>query len=229
MVRDLWPGLADGAFAGRLEVVAGTSLAVFAGSDGTGGLQVFVTDGSAPNTRALGSVGSGPGVGAAELAEFTAIGSQVWFRANDGITGLEPWLLTVGGGAASVSTYGVGCRGSAVLEPAIGPVGLPRLGNAGFAVEVANGRPRAAAVLNLGLFPNNVPLGACRLLVGLPQIPFATVTTDGRGIARTALPIPQDGALHGLSLFGQYAILDPNGQLFGVAALSDGLQLTIGN
>src|SRR5690606_21793700 len=185
-----WAGSADGVVAYTLEVVSGTGLAVFAGSNGTTGLQVFVSDGTAANTVQLGSVGSRPGIGATILAEFTSIGQQVWFRANDGITGLAPWLLTIGGGAAPVSTYGTGCRGSAVLDPAIGAVGLPQLGNAGFAVDVQNGRPSSAAVLNIGFFPNNTPLGTCRLLVSFPLIPLGTVFTNAQGVAITPIPIP---------------------------------------
>jgi hypothetical protein len=42
------------------------------------------------------------------------------------------------------------------------------------------------------------------------------------------LSIPNDPRLVGVMLFGQWAVADPQGQLRGFAALSDGLLMRLG-
>jgi hypothetical protein len=83
-------------------------------------------------------------------------------------------------------------------------------------------------VLNGGFAPSALSFGACSLLVQLPVIPLATVQTTAVGGGSVTLSIPNDPRLVGVMLFGQWAVADPQGQLRGFAALSDGLLMRLG-
>ena len=120
-------------------------------------------------------------------------------------------------------------RSKTMAIPQIGAVGSPLLGNSTFAVDVRNALPGSTAVLDLAFFPSNTAVGGCRVFLGLPLISMAPVPVGATGRAVTPLPIPTDPALAGLQLFGQYAVADPQGQLFGLASLSDGLRMVLGN
>ena len=55
------------------------------------------------------------------------------------------------------------------------------------------------------------------------------VPTVAAGSGSLAVPIPNAPTLAGRSLFLQWAVLDPQGPLFGDFALSGGLQVQLGN
>ena len=169
------------------------------------------------------------GSGAIELGEFTTLGGDTWFWADEGITGREPWRISIQGVLAGTATYGLGCAGTAGAVPQIGAVGLPQLGNAGFAITVGNGLPLTAGIVVAGTAPTNIPIGACRVLVAPPWVTLPTVFLGPNGAASTPLPIPADPTLAGTLLYGQYLVLDPAGQFLAFASLSNGLSLLLGN
>ena len=80
----------------------------------------------------------------------------------------------------------------------------------------------------LGIFFTPFLVGACRLLVQFPVLPLGTVVTDTQGRAALPLQVPNDAGLIGANLFSQWAVVDPRGELLGVAVLSDGLSLLFG-
>ena len=130
---------------------------------------------------------------------------------------------------AFVQSYGRGCRGSGGAVPTIGAVGLPRIGNAAFAVDVTDAAPNALTVANVGFGPSNLNLFGCPLLIQAPLIGLGSATSDATGAATVAFPIPNDPGFVGVALFGQFVVLDPGATLLGVAALSDGLTMLLGN
>ena len=62
-----------------------------------------------------------------------------------------------------------------------------------------------------------------------PWIEMPAILTDPNGFGRTPTPVPADPLLVGGRIYGQYVVVDPNGLFFGVASMSNGLELIIGN
>ena len=228
-VKDIYPGAPNGVLAGTLRARTGTNEVVFGATDGNDGLQVWVSDGTALGTHQVGKIGPWAGSGAVELGEFTTLGADTWFWCDDGITGREPWRISITGVVASVSTYGLGCAGTGNLVPAASAVGLPRLGNSGFALRGSNGLPLALSIYFLSSLPSNVPIGTCQVLIGQPLLSMPAALTDPFGTALSALPIPLSPVFAGVTFYGQWLVLDGNGALLGLGALSNGLSFTIGN
>jgi ELWxxDGT repeat protein len=202
---------------------------IFAGSDGTDGLQIWVSDGTQAGTHQQGKIGPWAGSGAVDLGAFTEIGSDTWFWCDDGVTGKEPWRITLGGPLASVATYGTGCRGTGNLAPQIGAQGLPQLGNAAFGFGLSSAATNAFAVLNISFLPGNAYVGGnCYLYLGQPIVSLPGQLTSPVGAASAPLPIPSDPSFAGLSLNGQWLVFDPNGSLFSFATLSNALNVVMG-
>ena len=61
--------LANGVFAGTLRGRANSNSVIFAGADGTDGLQIWVSDGSPAGTHQVGKIGSLVGSGAVDLGQ----------------------------------------------------------------------------------------------------------------------------------------------------------------
>ncbi len=228
-VRDIYPGSPNGVLGSTLRASSANGGVVFAGSDGNDGLQVWVSDGTAVGTTQVGKIGPWAGSGAVDLGEFVESAGDTWFWCDDGITGKEPWRISLQGVVAATTTFGLGCRGTANRVPAIGAVGLPQLGNAGFGIRVTNGLPLTAGIVAVGTAPTAIQFGNCRVLVAPPWTTLPTVFLDGAGAATTPLPIPATPTLAGLSLHAQYLVLDPNGDFLAFAALSNGLSMLLGN
>lgn len=230
-VIDLLPGLGHGVQAGTLIKITGTQFVAFSGSDGVDGLQLWRSDGTLGGTTRLGRMGSLPGSGASIARNFGVVGERLFFTGGvEGSSGEELWVVSLAGlGAAFAGTYGdANCAGTGSLEPRIGAFGLPRIGNAAFAIDVFDARPLAPAIVQLGIGQVDLPLGPCRLLVAPLLLALPPILTNSQGAGRTPLPIPPDQALRGARLTGQYAIVDQNGALFGGLALSDGLLMQLG-
>jgi ELWxxDGT repeat protein len=231
MVADLMPGLGHGVQIGSMIRIPGTRLIAFVGSDGIDGLQLWLSDGTTAGTTRMGRMGLLPGSGASVARNLGVAGERLFFvGGNEGPSGDELWAIQLGNlGAAFAVAYGDGqCPGTGGLKPRIGAFGLPRLGNATFAIDVLDARPSAPAAVQLGLGQTDLPIDACRFLVLPLLISLPPITTDAVGIGRRLLPIPGDMALAGLRLTAQWAIIDPNGALFGSLTLSDGLLMQLG-
>jgi ELWxxDGT repeat protein len=206
--------------------LGGTQL-LFGASDLSGGLQPWRSDGTAANTARVSNFG-GAGYGAVSLAEFFATGARTYSACDDGSNGVEPWLYDPnGGGVGFVLPYGRGCR-LASPPPAIGALDRPTLGNASFALTLAQALPSTAALALLAPGSSSILLGSCRLLLDLPLLPLPLVMTDATGFARLPLPVPGTPTLAGGNLFFQWAIVDPAGGFLGAIAMSNGLQVQIG-
>jgi hypothetical protein len=129
------------------------------------------------------------------------------------------------GSVAAVATFGAGCAGS-TGTPLLSAVGVPRAGNRQFGFWLCNARERAFTFVGFDWQAATIPLGnGCQAL--LPGPVFATAVCDAFGNARIPFPLPADPALHGLLLHGQGVTLDPNGALFGAAAMTAGLRITL--
>jgi hypothetical protein len=123
--------------------------------------------------------------------------------------------------------YGAGCAGTGGLVPAIGATGLPVSGSTGFAVDLAQAAANTNAVLLFSTAPASLSLGSCTVLVTLPAITLAGVSTSASGAASVPLSIP-GGVDLGLAAYMQWVVFDPNGAYANVLALSDGLSIQIG-
>lgn len=228
MVRDLYPGAADGVIAGTVSHLPGTNLAIFAGSDGADGLQVFVSDGTAAGTTQIGKIGLRAGIGAVELAEFTLVQGAVWFRGDDGLTGSEPWRIDLRGVVAATGTNGTGCAGTGGRVPVLDAAGQPRLGNAAFGFQLGNAPPSTFSAVLISAVPSNVLIGTCRLRLAQPILQLPGVLTGATGTAFTPLPIPAVPSYAGLRLYAQAFVVDPQGSLLGIGSLSNGLWALLG-
>ncbi|MFN8827779.1 MAG: hypothetical protein ACK501_22655 [Planctomycetota bacterium] len=228
-VRDIYPGAPSGVLSGTLRARTSTNGVVFAGSDGNDGLQIWVSDGTALGTVQVGKIGPWAGSGAVDIGDFVEAGGDTWFWCDDGITGKEPWRITIQGILASSAVYGVGCGGTNNLVPQIAATGgQPQLGNAAFGIRVTNGLPLSVGVVVAGTAPTLFQIGTCRVLVAPPWITLPAVFLDGAGAGVQPLPIPNDPALTGATLYGQYLVLDPNGQFLQFATLSNALSMLLG-
>jgi ELWxxDGT repeat protein len=228
-VRDIYPGAPNGVPSGTLRARASQNGVVFAASDGNDGLQIWVSDGSPLGTTQVGKIGPWAGSGAVDMGDFVESGSDTFFWCDDGITGKELWRISIQGVIAATQTYGLGCAGTQNRVPAIGAVGVPQLGNAGFGIRVTNGLPASIGVVAVGPAPTLLQVGSCRLLVSPPWSTLAPTFLDALGAGVTALPIPTTATLAGLQLYGQYLVLDPNGLFLNFASLSNALSVLLGN
>jgi hypothetical protein len=130
--------------------------------------------------------------------------------------------------AAVATTYGAGCPGTAQLVPAIVAIGLPQLGNAGFALGVSNGPSSSAAVLAWSDHSANVPVSGCDVLLGGSFVTQPLIALDALGAGATPFALPNAPALDGLTIYFQYLVLDPNGPFLGFSTLSNGLAAQLG-
>ncbi len=92
MVREIRPGaLTSHPF---LLAAAGNRV-IFRADDGIHGAELWVSDGTEAGTRLLHDINPGPGSSLPTGGDLAAqvIGDRLWFPANDGLHGTEPWSL----------------------------------------------------------------------------------------------------------------------------------------
>lgn len=127
---------------------------------------------------------------------------------------------------AAVAASGAACAGSSGA-PLLEMPGQPRAGNPHFAVRVVSLLPGTVALLGAGNSTAAIPLGGgCTLHVD-PSLLLVATTADHAGVARFALPLPAQPALHGATFHCQGAAFDPQGALANVAVFSNALTITI--
>ncbi|MCA8953902.1 MAG: hypothetical protein KDE27_30610 [Planctomycetes bacterium] len=233
-VLDLLPGSGSGVVLGTLTAIPGSARVVFVGTDGSDGLQLFVSDGTAAGTRQLGSINpAGGGAGAATIGGLTVVGDDLLFWCDDGTTGDEPWIVSLTAGNpqpfALTASYGEGCAGTAGLTPRISACTEPVLGNLSFTVDLDRARANTIAQALVEFAPAYLPVGGgCAFLVPQPAFPLLLVFTDAGGRASSPLPIPSSASFLGLGMFAQYGVYDPNGAFLGTGAGSNGLAIRLG-
>lgn len=130
---------------------------------------------------------------------------------------------------ATAVTIGVGCPGTGNQTPAIGATGTPVTGGS-FSIDLSNARANAFAGIIFAFSRNDMPLGnGC---TSYPQLPGVSslMGVSGAGTASVNVAIPAAPVLIGFQIFAQWGVIDPAGA-YGpnVAALSNGLQATIGD
>ena len=230
MLKDIRPGAATGPREGTLVPALGSTQLLFAAADYDHGLQLWLSDGTPANTRQITNFG-GSGYGAVLLDDFTPIGARVFFAADGGTDGLEPWVYDAAtGGIAYVLPYGLGCSSVGTSPPTLSTNSLPTLGNSTFEVTMASSLPLALALPAASLAANSIPLpNGCRLLIDLPVTVQPPVFTDALGDASSALPLPNSVSFVGASVYYQWAVLEPGvGPFLDDFALSHGLQIQVG-
>lgn len=199
----------------------GADIAFFRGHVGLQDDEPWRTNGTAFGTYAIADLH--PGTRSSSPSDFTAAGGLIYFAATDGLHGRELWAMTA---PASASLYGSGCPGTLARTPGIHVAALPRLGST-FTVAFDQALANTFAIQVLGLGATNLPLGGGCTLLANPDSTLTTLTgPTGTGQIHTA--IPNSLPLVGLSLFAQFAVLDPAGAYSGLVAFSGGLQGIVG-
>lgn len=168
----------------------------------------------------LSSSGLGTGVGQPQQARYaTHFGMQRTLNFS------VPTVRRLQAIAAQVDAYGSPC--SIGPTPALAPIATPAF-DTDFALEVASASGAAPTFLVLGLAAQNVDLGnGCRALIALDLgVLFAPANTGG--IARFALPIPNDPGLLGVQFTAQGAVLDPAASPLGSFVLTAGRRMFVG-
>jgi ELWxxDGT repeat protein len=218
LLADAFPGAGNGIGAPQITPIGGGQAVFVAAADATD-RELWVTDGTPAGTRLLadlnrGSAGSNPTM-------IALAGSMLFLEATIGGRTVTVRFELAGG-----VRFGHGCPGTGGRVAAIDSFGgAPRIGNADFGISLGNARPVAPAILLLDLTSMPLQIGGCTLFV-LPLVTFGAVT-DAVGSARFPLPLPDDPSVVGVDLFGQWAVVDPAGSLFGALALSDALRVTL--
>jgi len=138
----------------------------------------------------------------------------------------DTWELETGP-LARARPIGAGCSGCAGI-PALVAVGLPRLGNAAFALRIEMARPSAGALFAVGATGASTPFGPCTLHLAWPFAVFSAVTDLG-GLAVLPLPVPDSPALRGAVALAQAVVADPCGAWQQLLAFTNALELTLGD
>jgi ELWxxDGT repeat protein len=224
MLADVNPGAGSGipASSAFFFAPAGAARAVFTGSDGSTGVELWRTDGTGAGTVQHqdlnpGVLGSNPGVP-------VLAGSLLFFAANDGTVSNELWAMV---SMACSVPFGTGCPGTGGIVPRISGVGQPTVGNAAYAMQVTQGFPSSSAVLAFNLFPGELPLGGgCTFYVQLLGVQVYVTPTDGMGQGSVTLPVPGTPLVIGVQAFGQFGVVDPMGAFSGIS-MTSGLKAVI--
>jgi cytochrome c peroxidase len=118
------------------------------------------------------------------------------------------------------STFGTGTAGSGGLPPRASAVPPPYVGNPAFTLGVDRTAPGAFPFLIFDFAANAGPTNVLGHSVWLAQTPAMTSvagqgltlgTGPGGGFGSFTFPLPNDPGLRGVSLFGQWLIVDPLG------------------
>lgn len=228
LVLDIGPGRADGIVPGTLAPALGGTQLVFGGNDREHGLQLWLSDGSAANTRRLTDWGSGRR-GAVHVTALAEIATATWLAADDGAFGREPWRYDAAASPlAWVLPYGTACNGS-TGKPRIGSNGLPTIGNATFAVTLDQALPNSFAWSGVSYAAGGLAIGGgCFQLLADPLFPLALLPVDVTGRSALPLAIPNTPSLAGADLFFQWAVQDPLGAFLDGYSVSNALQLRLG-
>jgi len=132
-----------------------------------------------------------------------------------------------GGDLAAITRYGGGCGAGTV--PALHAVGRPVPVGSDVLFDATNCPPAAPAGIYASLTSASTPLGGgCTLLLGTP-VHFANAITSATGVASWPFAVPRMPQLIGVDVFWQGAVLQTNGPLLGVAALTNGVRLHLGD
>jgi ELWxxDGT repeat protein len=113
LVRDALPGPDSGLSAEPMLGLGPEGLVLFTATDGTSGMEPWVSDGTAASTRQL--VDVFPGARSSAPGSYFRAGSLVYFAADDGVHGREPWVYSLEG-FRDTTPPTVTCPGEVVAE-----------------------------------------------------------------------------------------------------------------
>lgn len=118
--------------------------------------------------------------------------------------------------AAELDRYGTGCGGPGV--PRLDAGGAPTPGTTDFELVVDRAEPAGLAFLLLALAPDNVPLGACTLLLQSP-VTLGLAPVGAGGAAAFPMPLPDLAWLLGVDLRWQAVTVGGGGGVGFTAGL----------
>ena len=121
-------------------------------------------------------------------------------------------------------SYGTAAAGTGGVAPTMHTYGASYLGNANFAVEVADAQPLAPTLFMIGTAQQNLSYGGLTLLVDTTLGVVFPSSTNAAGEARMSISVPNSAGLLGLTLHAQGFVQDAAGPL-GYAT-TDGLRFT---
>ncbi len=232
MVVDLAAGPKDGCppndlpgigYAGFVFAERGARRALFAATNGTTGMELWRTDGTAGGTVLHaeiqpGALGSFPG-------QPVRAGAQLVFSA----TQTEPPAIPIGRELFTMPTMaiatpiGSSCSNSPAQAPLAATIGVPFLGNTTFTLNV-DGAPSSIAVVAIGE-PVEQVVGPCEIRVA--NFVTGVVMTDAAGQAVQPLPLPPTPSLAGARFGAQWGVSQTNGPFLGLLAVSNGVDFVL--
>ncbi|MBK8974905.1 MAG: hypothetical protein IPM29_03185 [Planctomycetes bacterium] len=165
----------------------------------------------------------GPSASGQAMAHDAARGECVFYARSTNQT--WAYAPTIRGATAPI---GFGCAGS-VGVPDLIALGPPIIGNGDFALRVSSVPAGVPAFLGLSLELAATQMPPCWVYPALPFLYATTATTGTAGTAEFGVAIPWLPALSGAALFAQGGAIDSGGALLGIASLSPGLQIRIGD
>ncbi|MGE3171549.1 MAG: hypothetical protein AB7O97_02915 [Planctomycetota bacterium] len=129
-------------------------------------------------------------------------------------------------GPAALADLGPGCGAP---PPALTGNGLPTLGNAAFALDVA-AAPGAAVLLFYSVLSTAQQLapGCTQYLDAAGLVTHEFLLLDGAGAGSFAVPVPNDPLLDGVDVYWQAAELAAGGPVFSAFAVSNGVGTRLG-
>lgn len=200
-----------------LTAVGDAGQVVFRYNDGVHGDELWISDGSGAGTYLLAD--SAPGVESSWPNEFARLGGQLFFSADDQLTGWELHAVELQEFGGWVSQpFGAGCGGS------IASAGAMQLGSA-VSIDAQVSAPLAPSLLYFSDEPAWAELApGCGLHLANPKF-LATTVADPNGFAQTALTIPNSPVLVGDPLYFQYAAVVVGGPFLGLIELTQGLEV----
>ncbi|MGE3171548.1 MAG: hypothetical protein AB7O97_02910 [Planctomycetota bacterium] len=156
-----------------------------------------------------------------------ASGAVVLDQAHPGAGALSVTVpARVPAGPAAVVGMGPGCGAPA---PSLAAVGLPVLGDVGFALQVG-AAPGGAVLLVLAPVAAAAPLApGCTQYVDAATLQvYGFFLADGSGAVQVPVPVPNDPLLDGRSVFWQAAEFLASGPVLGTFAVSNGVETVFG-
>ncbi|MCB9886304.1 MAG: hypothetical protein H6838_12490 [Planctomycetes bacterium] len=216
--------LIAGPFDGVLSVATCGDKLFLAASDGSDGVEPYVSDGTAAGTFRIADLVPGPGSSSPEFLRVA--GDHAYFLAQTpGASNV--FAVPLGQlGVAHSERIGQGCVGRNGI-PELTASRPPQLGDASFAFELTRGAQLAPVLFAIDGATTLQQYGPCRLRCagGLGTV---LRITNGVGAASWTVPIPSAAALLGLHVTAQAAVFDALASGPGFAA-STALGCVIGD
>ncbi|QDU66148.1 hypothetical protein [Engelhardtia mirabilis] len=205
---------------------AGTDQRLLFTNQDANGEEWWVTDGSAAGTQALTDIALG--AKSSEPRPGIQLGNRLLFAATDGLNGVELHSIPLSAtGGFAVTPIGAGCAGAGGVPSLSLASGAASLGRS-FALAIENALPLGSALWFFdGSLGALAPSGDCGVLLPSPKLLLATPTDAGGG-STLPLTVPLDPSLAGAVVDFQALSLELAGPFLGLGALSNGLEVVLG-